>query len=503
MSWSRFRRLIQIVVLVLFVVLAVGVPLLGSSWLESGPLSRLDPLVGLSAVLASRALVLFWAASLVTVALTVVLGRAWCGWICPLGTVLDVAPLPLRPRPAAPRYWRLGKYVTLAVVVGAALIGNLGPMILDPVSITTRPFQEIVRPFLGYDAIGRSIGASLGWDALHAVALLSLLPLALVVMLNLVERRFWCRNLCPLGGLLALISKVPGVRRRVRADRCTSCARCVKACPTGAITSTAGFASDPAECISCLACVDACTSGANGFGPEPLRLATPDFEPSRRDAVAALGVSGVGLAVAVLPIARTHAEILRPPSTSETRLAKLCVRCGACYAACPTGALLPSVSFTSEAGPWTPMLEERPAHCTLNCNRCAPACPTDALHTLTTQEAEALGLGVKAEVDRSRCRAWARNHACMQCQSVCPIAGALVGIDRPEGLPRMEGALPVTVPVVDPVLCVSCNLCSKACPLMPAAIGAPLPTSPSPTRSPGMLGVPPGRPGAPRAPGLL
>ena len=473
MHRSRLRRPVQIFVLGLFVVLAAGVPLLGAEWLTAGPLSRLDPLVGLSAVLASRAFIVFWTAALVTIALTVAFGRAWCGWICPLGTVLDLAVLPVRSRRPS-RRWRLGKYVALVVVLGAALLGSMGPMVLDPMSIITRPLQEIAGPYFGNDAVGRAIGADLGWNAVHTVAFLALVSLLAVVLLNLVERRFWCLNLCPLGGLLALLSKVPGVRRTVHADACTSCARCAKTCPTGAISAAAGFRSDPAECITCLKCADACKTSANAFEFMPAQMRLPDFEPSRRDAVTAIGLTGVGLAAAVLPVARTQTEIIRPPSTSEARLARLCVRCGACYAACPTGVLIPSVSLTSEAGLWTPMLEQRPPYCTLNCNRCATACPTDALHTPTTAEASALGLGVKAAVKLVRCRAWASNHECMLCQGVCPIAGALVGIERPAGLARRPGSAPVTVPVVVPDLCVGCNQCATVCPAKPPAIGAPL-----------------------------
>jgi ferredoxin len=468
--------LIQILILLAVAWLTVARPPSGGAWLAAGPLSRFDPLIGLSAVLASREFIAFWSAALLTIALTVALGRAWCGWICPLGTVLDVIPLPWKQMRAHSRRWRLGKYITLAVVLGAALAGNLSPMILDPTTIITRPLQELVRPLLGSDAVGQSIGASLGWGAVHAVAFLSLLPLVAVLTLNVFERRFWCHSLCPLGGLLALVSMVPGVRRRVQADTCTSCARCVKACPGNAIQpipttdEAAGFPSSPAECITCRSCVDACKTGSNTFGysSQPSR----GYEQSRRDAVIAAGATGFSLTAAFLPFGRQDDYILRPPSTSDKRLAQLCVRCGACYGACPTGVLRPSVSFTSEAGPWTPMLDERPVHCTLECNRCAKLCPTDALHTLTLDESVHLGLGVKAEVDRARCRAWARNRACMRCLTLCPIAGALTGGERPPGLPG-RGSTQVQVPYVDPELCVGCNQCAVACVMEPPAIGVP------------------------------
>jgi ferredoxin len=299
--------------------------------------------------------------------------------------------------------------------------------------------------------------------------------LVLVIGLSLAEHRAWCRNLCPLGGLLGVLSKLPGARRLVDAETCTSCARCAKACPTDAIARKAGYASSSAECIVCMRCIDACPTGANAFRLAPPNLLAPAYEPSRRDALIAVGATGLGVAAVVLPIARADAEILRPPSTSQARLAELCVRCGACYSACPTGSLRPSVSFTSEAGPWTPMLDERPAHCTMNCNRCAVPCPTDAIHTPTQIEYAAEGLGLRAEVDKTRCRAWAKNHVCMQCQSTCPISGALVGTERPANLPTRDGAPPVEVPVVNLELCVGCNQCSLSCVMTPAAIGSPLP----------------------------
>jgi len=58
-----------------------------------------------------------------------------------------------------------------------------------------------------------------------------------------------------------------------------------------------------------------------------------------------------------------------------------------------------------------------------------------------------------------------------------PIAGALKGVTRPENLPITRDATdadnpgsPVQVPIVDPALCVGCNQCATACPLMPPAI---------------------------------
>jgi ferredoxin len=481
-TWSSARRITQLISLTTFVLLTASSVGLGWRWLPDNLFSQLDPLVGLAAALASRALVGFWAAALFTVALSLAFGRAWCGWLCPVGTLLNL--LPARKRSLAKRRsraWRLGKYATLTLVLGTALVGSLSPMILDPITILTRPLQELARPLAGTDAVGRSVGAAISRDAVHGVAFLSLVPLAIVLALNAIDRRAWCRDLCPLGALLGVLSQVPGVRRVVDAERCSSCGRCSATCPTDAIDRSKGHESARAECIDCMTCVGECPRSAISFRLRVPQLGMPAFQEERRDVLIAAGATALGLGAAALPIATAEAEILRPPSTDEQRLAQLCVRCGACYGACPTGVLRPSVSFVSPAGPWTPMLEERPAHCTLNCNRCAAPCPTDAIHTLTEEERIILDVGKVAQVNRKQCRAWARHHACMICQGVCPIAGALLSVDGPHD-PERPDLAPIPVPVVNPSQCIGCNECMKVCPMMPPAIGVDLPPYTPPAR---------------------
>jgi ferredoxin len=472
--WKHARRIVQISVLAAFVLLTVAAPTWTDGVVPDALFSYLDPLIGLSVVVASRTWTAFAAAGLVTVALTVVLGRVWCGWICPVGTMLDVVPARRVEARSLPAWLRYGKYATLALVLGAAAFGTAMAMVLDPVTIATRPLQELLMPIVGSDAVSASAGRSVGRDAAGGIALLSLVPLAVVLALNAVRRRFWCGSLCPLGGLLAVVSLVPGVRRAVAEDACISCARCSSSCPTAAIDAEDDFASSPTECIVCIGCVDECPSSAISFGFDPARLATPSFDPDRRDLLTAAGATTAGLAVAAsLPSAAVAREIVRPPNTDEARLAELCVRCGACYSACPTGVLRPSLAVASEAGLWTPMLDERPIHCTMDCNRCAEVCPTDALHTPAPAEAAALGLGKVAHVDTGRCLAWARGKVCMECQHVCPILGALVETepDARAVPPRESG---VRYPRVDPTLCVACDLCAQRCPVQPAAIGTHL-----------------------------
>ncbi|MCX7887507.1 MAG: 4Fe-4S binding protein, partial [Verrucomicrobiae bacterium] len=149
--WTWLRRAAQLAVLALFLWLFRRTE--GHSGTQlSEPVNflfRLDPLVALSAVVAGRELILLLWPALLVVTLTLVLGRFFCGWVCPLGTLLDVAGrfLPRRERSLGGR-WRVVKFFLLGVVVTTALVGM--PLIgwVNPFAILVRGLTLAVDPML-------------------------------------------------------------------------------------------------------------------------------------------------------------------------------------------------------------------------------------------------------------------------------------------------------------------------------------------------------------------
>lgn len=179
-----------------------------------------------------------------------VAGRAFCGWLCPLGAVQDglasaarrltgekrhipgkksPARLPLHLPAGFDRPMRYTKYLILAAVL-------------------------VVSTFAAYPPL-RDI------CPLRAVFGLKLTPLLWVVMLvflgsSLLVERFTCKYLCPLGGALAAFNKISPVHLKSGAG-CNHCGRCDVECSMG-IDAVPENLSDP-ECVRCLECLETCS----------------------------------------------------------------------------------------------------------------------------------------------------------------------------------------------------------------------------------------------------
>ncbi len=493
--WHRLRKLTQAAAMLLFFSLFVTTYQASAGW-WAGLFVRLDPLLALTATLAGRTLAAgFWLA-LFTVLLTVVFGRAWCGWLCPLGTLLDwLQPRPQRVNrrrtdrlPQPPERWRVAKYVLLLVVLFAALLGNQSLLVLDPITLLTRTLAGALWPALSY-AVYQTEAFLYGFerlwpllDGLHAAVVYPLfrdvqatfiqavpifLFFALIVALNGWVERFWCRYLCPLGGLLGLIAKGALLRRTVGAE-CKSCALCTHHCPTGTIDPQAGFRSDPAECIVCYDCLVDCPQDGIAFRWQRAwrPAAWQAYDPRRREVVTALGVAAVGVSLAGAEPVTRHAPplVLRPPGAQFVAFSDLCIRCGECVRACPTQGLQASLVEGGWQNLFTPRLAPRLGYCLYSCQACSQVCPTGAIPALTLAEKQRTPIGL-ARVDRDRCLPWAYATPCIVCEEMCPIPDKAI---RLEEVIAVDGqGQPVTLqrPSVIKERCIGCGICEYQCPM--------------------------------------
>jgi polyferredoxin len=486
--WRRVRQVVQISALLLFVGLLLGVRQGASSFLPRDLFFRLDPLAGMSAMLAARRWIAPLALGGITLLLALLLGRVWCGWICPLGTLLDWTRLRRRTGGGdLPGRWRNVKHALLFVSLFAALLGSLTLLILDPLTLLFRTVTAAALPALNalvtaaetalyrwgplqspvesFDRLVRGWLLSREQPFFQQNVLLALVFVG-VLALNAIRPRFWCRYLCPLGALLGLLSKVAWLRHRVDGEACTRCGRCARVCPTGTVETLRDFAADPAECTLCLDCQATCPEGAISFrghlGPADWR----EYDPSRRQVLASLGiaVAGVGLLRAAPPAGREDERLIRPPGARENAMLDKCIRCGLCLKVCPTAGLQPCLTVAGLEGLWTPVLVPRLGYCDYSCNSCGVVCPSGAIPELSLEQKRKAVIGV-AYIDENRCIPWADAGDCIVCEEMCPLPEKAIRLEE-KTVPNCRGEMvAVHRPCVIRDLCIGCGICEYQCPL--------------------------------------
>jgi polyferredoxin len=451
---------------------------------------RLDPLVSLAHLLSSRTFLLATSLGLLTLLTALLVGRAWCGWVCPLGTLLDIFSFrKLRGnRKPPPEAWRgLKFYLALAILV-AALFGNLSLLILDPLTLLVRGLTVGVWPVIDrlVTLLERSL-YQIPWlsepvtrldnllrpallpaePAVYAQMTLFFLVFLGVFALNILAPRFWCRYLCPLGGLLAFPARLSLFQRRVKAE-CKGCQLCTRACPTGTIRPEQNYASDPGECTLCLDCLEACPRSAVAFTPPALThpLFRRDYDLDRRQALYTLGATLVGVACLRLPALTPgqHPYLLQPPGGRENDLLDKCVRCGLCLRACPTSALQPALAEAGIEGLWSPVLTPRRGYCEYSCNACGQICPVQAIPALDLEQKRQQVIGV-AVINTDRCIAWAEHTDCIVCEEMCPVPHKAIYLEEKTYTSAETGPIVVKLPRVETESCIGCGICEYKCPV--------------------------------------
>ncbi len=489
----RFRVLSQWIFGLFFVVLFLNTRYMGEDVIRYpvNAFFRIDPLAGITAMAAGRRLLDFFWPLILLIPLTVLFGRFFCGWICPMGAALDLFGRKSRiqtPRPSGP-FYPVKDVLLLALITASLFAVNLSGMV-DPLSLLVRGLaMGVVHPveksiILFFDTAWRIGGpVSAVTEPVYGVLrdhLLSFdLPsfrytalflgfLFLPFFLELKERRFWCRNLCPLGALLGILSSRALLGLSIGKSSCTACGKCAGTCRMGAIEGEQERSIRKRDCILCYDCIDSCADELIGHRVPSSLLSEvgPVFPLSRR---AFLGAAGAGLFLP-LTIGKTArpdalpAGVIRPPgAVREDRFAGLCLRCGECMRVCLTNGLQPTLFEAGMEAVWTPRLVSRIGYCEFSCTLCGQVCPTGAIADLDKVTKKNVCIGT-AIIDRDRCIPFVRPENCMVCEEHCPTPEKAIVFDDVT-VQGSDGPVIVKRPRVVEHLCIGCGICEYRCPL--------------------------------------
>ncbi len=258
-KWLLLRRFSQLGILALFLagpwagIWIVKGNLAYSLTLDTLPLA--DPYVLLQSLLAGHVPEKTALIGVAIVAIFYVLagGRAYCGWVCPVNMVADLAAW-LRRRldikggarlSRRVRFWMLGMTLLLA-----AASGTIAWEMINPVSMLHR---------------GLIFGMGLAWAVVLAIFLFDLF----------VSPDGWCGHLCPVGAFYSLIGKAALLRvKAVKRAQCNDCMDCFAVCPEPQIIKPAlkGEAKQTgplilsSQCTNCGRCIDVCSKDVFVYG---------------------------------------------------------------------------------------------------------------------------------------------------------------------------------------------------------------------------------------------
>lgn len=455
MKVNHVRRCIQLGVFTL-----VMAPLLGISGIRGNlnsadwwGVTLTDPLAFLEvSVAAGKAATAMLGPAVLVLAVYLVFGKAYCGWVCPVGFLIEMTGKVKRlfSRQPGARAKITGQYYwSLPAVLIIALFTHL-------------PLFQILSPA---GILMRTLLFGIGWEVLLIV---SILIAELTAYSGL-----WCRVLCPLGAFYSLLGRLSPVQVKVDRNKCDGCQICTRHCHA-AVNSIRNVVRDGqaehvggASCTRCGKCVDKCPRGALHFAvnwnmDDKLREGSTRHIVGpgavdvfrRRVLRAGTGLLSAGILVpAIRTTIKMSPDFIRPPgAAAELEFLARCIRCGKCAQSCRYHSIL-MAGAEGGAAMGTPYVLPRQVPCYL-CLECTKVCPSGAIKPL--DEIREVKMGV-AEIDTSRCLAY-QGDICRSCYSNCPLIDEAIYLDDP------------LKPVVNREKCTGCGLCEYACVMNKPAI---------------------------------
>ncbi|MBI9077901.1 MAG: 4Fe-4S binding protein [Desulfatibacillum sp.] len=415
--------------------------------------------------------------------LTLVFGRVYCSFLCPLGAFMDWT-ISLRKKFHKQKFAykkpEILRYIILAGVGASLLSGSMIlANLLDPYSIFARSGQAIVRPLvIGLNNVLAHAGEAMGYYGIApypwrfvSLPVFAMIAawLALVIWMAARHGRLYCNTLCPVGGLLGIFSKISVFKISISPDNCIQCGACARVCKASCMDHEQSNV-DTSRCVMCLDCLTICPAEAVVFGGRVVEKKNISA-PGRRGflAMAALFLLGMLKRATgdeafpdlrqnpvLAPQRSTQGLTPAPPgSLGREHFMSACTACHLCVAACPSQVIVPKLIAYGGQGLMMPGLAYDKGFCNYNCNACTRVCPAGAILPVGVEEKKRIQMG-QAKFVKQNCVVVTQKTECVACAEHCPTGAVKIVRDGGPGLPQ-----------VDTEVCIGCGACEFACPAKP------------------------------------
>ena len=331
----------------------------------------------------------------IIITLTLLFGRFYCSTICPFGILQEFIAF-IRGKKKNTSHGNFGfKYLIAGLTFGTLFGGSV-------------LFIRYVDP---YTIFGSAVSLSI----FGIIAVLIILPLVFF------KNRLFCTNICPVGAVLGLISKL-SLNKIYIDENCVKCGICANNCPSGCIIKT---------------------PHPNPL-PQGARELKVKFNPKRRDfvwGIGALAILGAGYAAGLnftKNLAKKVRDIILPAgAVNANRMAHKCLNCNLCINNCPNGI----ITKADEKFSVVQIDDEKGKHyCEYNCHKCSQVCPSGAIKKISLTEKQNTRIGMAAVTPHCI--------GCENCVNACP-TGAISIIEKRA--------------VVDGSKCIGCGKCATVC----------------------------------------
>lgn len=422
--------------------------------------------------------------------LSLLIGRWYCSFICPLGIIQDLLI----------RFHRLFKkkknsrfayrnslnwlrHIIVAATILSVVFGSTALLIwLDPYSNFGRMASHILQPvYLAANNVIAAVANKFDYYGIYHIEfrafdwgafILAIVVLGVLILFTRKHGRFFCNNLCPVGGWLSWLSRFSLWKLQFDANKCISCSKCEKACKAESIDYK-NMQIDFDRCVACFNCVDTCPEDAIGyFRTKPLKVQNVTDAAKRKNlkimVVGLTALSGLSFTIdkeqfssfkSTKP-AKSKFPVLPPGAISMEHYKETCTACHLCVSACPSSVLQATFADFGIDGMFIPKMNFDVNYCQYECNLCGQVCPTGAIKPMELEPKKTIQMG-KATFVKENCVVSQLEKDCGACAEHCPTK-AVKMVPYPN-----ESGKELFIPEVNTDLCVGCGACEHPCPVRP------------------------------------